>query len=508
MFFDNVSAALVSNARSRPLHPALIDGDRTVTFSELENLVGRTASALRDFGLNAGDRTGVCMPDTAEQMVVIYALLRLGAVVVPMDVRWTATEVERVAAQFSVGCIVLAERSRVSPKGNFSVVQIDAGFCERRDAVQPVTTWPTTADSPAMLSLSSGTTGGVPSGPLVTHGVYVHRFVCDLLSQGFHMDDVNLCATPLYFGAGRNITMANLFVGATVVLYPPPYEMEDLVAAVGRHAVTSMFLVPTLLRRLLALPDDGRLLLPSLRMLISSGASLHADEFEAVRRRLSPNLLNVYATTEAGTISVLLPAESSRSGGSVGRPAAFTDVEVVDQDRRTLPTGEIGEIRYRGPATPNVLVSEQREIPAALNGGWFYPGDLGYFDQQGLLYVVGRTKDVIIRGGVNIFANEIEAVLTGYDDVLDASVVAAVSAEFGEEVAAFVVARREVSEQVLMSRCRESLAGYKIPAHWFFVEELPKSAIGKVNKSALQSLLPRELRRNREADATQIKRST
>jgi len=494
MFFENVSALVANNARVRPFRAAVVQNDTVVTYQELERLVGQSAALFRELGLALGDRVAVCMPDTAEQLVTIFALLRLGAVVVPMDVRWTAAEVSKVAQQFHVAAIVTGGVSHLQPERSVRVVRMDPSLCARRDAATPLTDWPTTPESPAMLSLSSGTTGGGPSGPLLTHDLYCQRLICDVLSQGFHMDDVNLCATPLYFGAGRNITLSNLLVGATVVLHPPPYEVEALVAAVARHNVTSMFLVPTLLRRLLALPDEGRLLFPTLRVLISSGAALHAEEFEEVRRRLTPNLMNVYATTEAGTLSVLLTEDSGQHHGSVGRPAFFTEVEIVDQEGRRLPTGEIGEIRYRGPATPEAVVSSDSRTVVALKDGWFHPGDLGYFDKQGLLYVVGRTKDIIIRGGVNIFANEIEAVLTNCDDVLDASVVAASSAEFGEQVAAFVVARPAVTPEFLVDRCRASLASYKIPDHWFFVDELPKSAIGKVNKNALREMLPPELR--------------
>lgn len=491
MFLNNINDALVSHARGRPDHPALIEGDAVLTFGQLEVAVGQTASVLQESGIGAGTRAGLYMADTSELLIAFFALLRIGAIVVPMDIRWTADEVSRASSQFGIATIVCGEGSATTVIG--PVVRVDAHFRVRRLATAPVTTSRTTADSPAMASLSSGTTGGTPHGPVITHQVYGSRLLCDALSQGFHMDDINLCATPLYFGAGRNITICNLLVGASVVLYPPPYDVKDLVAEVARRRVTSMFLVPTLLRRLLALADDGSPLMPSLRMLISSGASLHAEEFEEVQRRLSPNLLNVYATTEAGTISVLLPEDAKRHPGSVGRPVFLTEVEVVDQERRPRPPGQIGEIRYRGPGTPDRAMAEGGAALSGLIDGWFYPGDLGYFDRAGLLYIAGRSKDMVIRGGVNIFATEIEAVLTAFDEILDAGVVAVPSAQFGEEVAAFVVAREGITGDALARRCCEVLASYKVPSYWFFVDELPKSAIGKIDKGALRKMIPADL---------------
>jgi acyl-CoA synthetase (AMP-forming)/AMP-acid ligase II len=292
-------------------------------------------------------------------------------------------------------------------------------------------------------------------------------------------------ATPLYFGGGRTFCISTLYVGGTVVLCPPPFAPAQLAAEVARTAATITFLVPTLLRRLLECDATTLAPLRGLKTLICSGSALTAQERQQIRERICPNFLEYYASTEGGGVSALPPADQLRFGESVGRPAFSVEVHVVDDRDRPVPAGVVGRIRYRGPAVADGFFGDPDASKESFRDGWFYPGDLGMLNDEGYLFLKGRSKDMIIRGGINIYPLEIEVTLMGHAAVLEAAVVGWPSREFNEEIAAFVIRRGAVEESELDALCRTSLAPYKVPRRVFFVDELPRTSLGKVLKAAL-----------------------
>jgi acyl-CoA synthetase (AMP-forming)/AMP-acid ligase II len=206
---------------------------------------------------------------------------------------------------------------------------------------------------------------------------------------------------------------------------------------------------------------------------------------------VTPNLANLYATTEAGVVTQLEPNDSAGKAGSVGRPAYLVDVQIADDMHRILAAGEVGRIRYRSLAVPDGFYQNAEETAKAFHDGWYYPGDLAKLDEDGYLYLVGRGKDIITRGGINIHPADIESVLTAHASVVDASVVGWPGGEMGEEVAAFVVVKQDVREAQLIEHCREKLASYKVPKRVFFLDKMPRNEGGKLLKAKLAELLPK-----------------
>jgi acyl-CoA synthetase (AMP-forming)/AMP-acid ligase II len=346
-------------------------------------------------------------------------------------------------------------------------------------------------DQGLVLSLSSGTTGR-PKGPLMSHGKFMARFWTHWVDLGFGSRERYLNATPLYFGGGRSFSMSTLYVGGTVVLFPPPYQPAELVAEVLRTRASLLFLVPTLLRRLLAVEALDLAPLRTLKSLISSGSALSPEERPQIRHRICPNFVEFYSSTEGGGITVLGPDDQDAHPGSVGRAVFGVSVQVVDGLHQVLPSGSVGRIRYRGAAVAEAFHQDAEASAEAFHQGWFYPGDLGCLDDEGFLFLKGRAKDMIIRGGINIYPQEVEAVLRAADDaIIDVAVVAWPSAEFNEEVAAFVVASTPVDREALRQRCAEQLAPYKVPRAVFLVDDLPRNSLGKVVKAELTARLPR-----------------
>jgi acyl-CoA synthetase (AMP-forming)/AMP-acid ligase II len=464
------------HARQRPQKIAIIDRERTFTYAVLDRMIDYVAHRLVREGLGYGDLVGVALNDRAEHLVMLVALGRIGAIVLPLDARWPPGDIADVARKF--GAVrVLHE----STHGENGWQRIDGGWFGESD--NPYEEPRVTLDTPMVLSLSSGTTG-TPKGPRTSHGKFIARFTLFWMDFGLSGRDVFLTATPLYFGGGRAFALAMLYAGGTSALFCPPYKPQDLVNYAERIGATATFLVPTLLRRLAALEGET-LLLPTIRTLISSGAAIYPQELQAVRARVSPYVFQYYSSTEGGGCSVLTPEMFEGHSDSIGQPCFGVEVEVVDAEHRPVAAGEIGRLRYRSDASAQDYY--RGEDSSAFHDGWFYPGDLGSIDNEGFLFLRGRIKDIIIRGGVNIYPGDIEAVLTGLDGVADAAVIGVPSPEFGEAICAFVVAPG-VAEDDLRTGCAEHLARYKVPSLFRFVGELPRSGIGKVDKAALLSL--------------------
>jgi acyl-CoA synthetase (AMP-forming)/AMP-acid ligase II len=484
---ENVTYTLVNNAERRPKHPAIIQKGEILDHLSLEYRVQKYAGALREQSIKPRQIVGVSMHDTIDLIAMIFAMMRLGAVLLPMDFHWTAAERHAVTAAF--GADVLITDTTIEPTAGVRTIEINAAWQMAADSAPAVTGWSTTAESPILLSLSSGTTG-IPKGPLVTHGLYMSRLFYESMAISSTQDDTNMCALPMYFGAGRNITLQHVMTGATVVLFPPPYDVEPLAKEIHDRRITSVFLVPTILRRLLKLPNIQPPLFPGLRALVSGAAPLYEEEVRQVRKLLTPKLYVSYGTTEAGVVSYLTPAHDDSKLGSVGLPAFLCDLQLVDDYHRPVPRGEIGRISFNTLAVPDGFYNNPQATAESFHDGRFLPGDIGRLDEDGYLYLVGRSKDVIIRGGVNIYPADIESSISSHDAVIDVAVVGWPIGEMGEEVAGIVVTKEPVTEAVIMDHCRSQLAKYKMPRRIFFMEKLPRNEGGKVSKKQLVQLLP------------------
>ena len=481
----NIASALEQNAARRGNHPAIIEGETTHTYANLDTRVRQIADYLVTLGAREGMLIGVCLKDTADQLMINYAIARIGAIILPLDWRWAEDEIRNVCRYFEVPFLLVEAGAVLS---ELPCVEIDMTW-QNGVAMQPGSQPCGSGGQRAVvLSLSSGTTGR-PKGPLLTHDQFTARFIMAWVSLGFNQHDRYLSATPLYFGGGRSFTMGSLYSGATVIMFPPPYKPEELVAAVISYEATTLLLVPSLLRRLLDIPRGNRPLLAGLNRLLSTGAILHPAEREAVMQNLNPNFINYYGTTEGGGTSILLPKHAGEAAFSVGEPIYQTEIQIVDEDGALRSPGDAGLIRYKSPGVSDHFYNDEAASAEAFRDGWYYPGDVGRMDSGGLLYLVGRAKDVIIRNGVNIYPGEVEQTVLSHPDVTDAVAVAWPHPERGEEVAVFVVGGA-LDQRSLEMHCSARLASYKVPAGFFFVDELPKTGLGKVIKQDLVTLLP------------------
>ena len=482
----NLAEQLSLHARQRPTKAALIHGDTVLNYREVDHAVRQRAARLQDLGVQPGQVVGVALRDSIEHVLMLYAVARVGAVILPMDCRWKEFEKQRLVVHFEPAAVMVEQGEIFEGAHCIEIGPVWQSAAEQANADR---VFPN-GDRGFAMSLSSGTTGR-PKGPMVSHQKFFSRFWTHWVDLGFGSRETYINATPLYFGGGRSFTLSTLYAGGTVVLCPPPYEPAELAAEVARSGSTVLFLVPTLLRRLLAYDAATLAPLKQLKTLISSGSPLTAQERVHIRELICPNFIEYYSSTEGGGVSVLSPDDQQHYGESVGRPVFGVEVQIVGEDHAVLPTGSVGRIRYRGPAVADGFYCDPEASVDAFRDGWFYPGDLGNFNDEGFLFLKGRSKDMIIRGGINIYPQEIETTLLNCDGVADAAVVGWPSREFDEEVAAFVILKAPLDPATLVAICKTKLAPYKVPRQVFIVDDLPRNSLGKVLKPHLVNRLPR-----------------
>jgi acyl-coenzyme A synthetase/AMP-(fatty) acid ligase len=480
----NIARRILGYAKTRPDAEALIDGGRSITYGELAELVSRTSAHLGNLGLTARDRVGVCLKDTADYVLALLAIARLGAVAVPLDWRARPVENARLIAAAAIKLVLIEHDS--PPLAACPSVALDRAWHRAIAQGKPQDEWSSDWHEPFIISASSGSTDAAKL-TLMTHLQYHFAMVGMLELLGLSGRHRYLNTAPLYYAHGRNSCIAHLLRGDCVILYPSLFDGAEYIEVARRYRATVGVVVPTMLRRLLALKGFGTLLLPELSALFCGGAPLHPEEKHEALRHLTPNFQPSYGTSETLVISVLRPEAIAERADSVGQPHSLAELEVVDDEDRPLPAGAAGRLRYRAPGLASPLPGTGAE--AAFRGGWFYPGEIAQLDKLGYIFLKGRASEVIVRsGGVKVHPTEVEQVLCGHRDIIEAAVIGQTIAE-EEQIVAFLVARREIARGELIAHCRSHLTPHKVPRHFHFLTQLPKNTSGKVDKLALAQAL-------------------
>jgi len=485
----NLSDSISNYSKVKPNYPAIIYESNSISYLQLENLINHASALIKSEGVSQGDLVGICLPDSINHIIAFYALIRSGIAILPMDIRWPIEERKNILAAFSPKLLLVDDNLNYKLKTIIvsedwlekSIIDINSAY---QNEIR------TNASSDLVLSLSTGTTG-IPNGPMLTHSQMEARFITQKKSLYFGNEDIFLAATPFYFGAGRSFLMGMIHNGCTVVLMKKPYTAEELVDYIVKYSINVCLLVPTILRNLLKEKNIEKKLNNKLRLLLSTGSILHSNERKEVMEKICPYLLNYYGSTEGGGVSVLSWDDPLDKSDSVGKTVHGTILEVVDDDGNPIMDNNIGRIRYKGPSVAKSFFINSNKTSSYFENGWFYPGDLGYFDSDGYLYLSGRSKDVIIRSGINIYPAEIENIIISHPMVNDVAVVPWPSRIRGEEIAAFIIAndKKSFKKDYIFDYCSEKISKYKIPRDIFLLEEFPKNSVGKILKNKLTEQL-------------------
>jgi long-chain acyl-CoA synthetase len=488
----NLADVFVGLADRWPDRPAVESPDSSLTFSQLIRRASHIAELLRRRGVGVGDRIGIAQTSNAEAFVLMLGVWHCGATALVMDFRTRANERRKLAESLGIKFFV---EDRAAPGTDpYATVRNDGAWIEEEaqagSARMPA---PVPGNHIAVIGVSSGTSG-LPQPVALSHGCLFTRYSMAVTSPQWARGGRLIVSAPLAFSATRKHALSRMLDGGSVFFTPVLVSSEHLAEMIETSRATAMLCVPAVARGLMDLATPGTPLFPALDYLMCCGAPMTPGEKLAAREMLTPGFVQNYGSTMAGMITVLESADIDAKANSVGRALPHVRIEVVDDQDCPLPTGDIGTIRVRTPAAAEPLSlgggeGEQRTSDLIL-GGWVYPGDVGALDKDGFLTIVGRTSDLIIRGGVNVYPSEVEAILADHAAIAEAAVVGWPDRIMGEEVAAFVVLRSTAEPREILAYCRSRLQPDKQPREVFIIDAMPRNANGKLMKSVLIGQLP------------------
>jgi malonyl-CoA/methylmalonyl-CoA synthetase len=470
----------------------LIPGGPVIHYDDLDAASARIAHALVDAGCRAGDRVAVQTDKCPQSLALYLACLRAGLVYLPLNVGYQKAELAYFFADAEPALIVCRPDAaegiaRLRPEATVLTLDQTAGTLLDRADLQAdrFETVVSRADDLAAILYTSGTTGR-SKGAMLSHRNLASNALTLVSQWGFTRGDVLFHALPVYHVHGLFVACHCALLSGSRILWLPKFDAGEACARLPQATV--MMGVPTFYTRLLAEPQFGPGSCRSIRLFVSGSAPLLAETFDAFRARTGHAILERYGMTETG-MNTANPLSGERIAGTVGPPLPGVSVRVVDADGRPSGTGVVGGIEVKGP---NVfrgywrMPEKTREEFSA--DGYFRTGDMGEWLPNGYLKLVGRAKDLIITGGLNVYPAEVEEKINALPGVFESAVIGVPDADFGEAVTAVVVVRpgHSLAEDALIATLRGEIAGFKVPKRVHFVADLPRNTMGKVQKSVLR----------------------
>jgi long-chain acyl-CoA synthetase len=490
--------------------PAVIFYDRTVSYRDLDLASDRVAAALGRLGVKEGEIVSMLMNNSPEFYAVFFGIQKAGAVAGPVNCWWQTGEieyllndsgakvffvdgdylhhVEALEGKTSVERLIVNETD-TPPGGATKLLEILAS------AEEAPPTRALTPDSPCAILYTSGTTGK-PKGALLTHKNLMFAGKAKSKAADLMDSDKALCVLPLFHGAGLlDLSLPCFYSGATVVLRKN-FSASEFWGLIEEHQVTGIYGVPTIYHILVEIEEAKTVDASSLRFGVIGAAPTPVELINEFEGRYNMKIIEGYGLTESCGGACLTPTEGERKIGSAGVPMEGVEMKIFDEDDGEMKAGEVGEIVLRSDGVMKEYWNKPEETTATFRGGWLHTGDMGRFDEDGWLYIVDRKKEMVIRGGENIYPKELEDVLYAHPKISEVAVIGVPDDKYGEEVMACIVPRSEgdLAEDEIITFCKENMASYKIPRYVKFLDYIPKNIIGKVVKKELKQQMLEQMK--------------
>lgn len=490
------------------------DGE-AVSFMELQQRSNRLANAMAGRGIGRGDRVAFMQVNCNQAIEVYFATAQLDAIYVPINFRAKTEELEQMLGIAQPSLLFIGERYlSLVPSGgdkgisSEQVIILDGESAEGRDTYDGLLAgasddeliFPEAEDDDTTVIMFTAGTTGVPKGVMLTHDSFSSFLLSTVNPADPDVEESNLLTVPLYHIAGLQAALAAVYGGRTLIVMRQ-FEPVEWMSLVQEHRADRAMLVPTMLKQLMDHPRFHEFDLSSLDVMTYGAAPMPVEVIRrAIQEFPGARFINAFGQTETASTITMLPPEDHVLEGtpeeievklkrltSIGKPLEDVEVQIVDEDGAVVPIGEVGEIVARGSRMMSGYWREEAATKDTIRSGWIYTGDLGYQDDDSYIFLSGRAKDFIKRGGEMVSPEEVERVLMSHPQVDDAAVIGIPDAEWGEEVRAVVVSRAGgVTEEEVIQHCQDKLASFKRPRSVIFVDELPRNVMGKVLKRELR----------------------
>ena len=490
----NLATILADSAASHPDRTAVRLDERALSYRELDELSARVASWLAGRGITPGDRVGLMAPNTLEFVELYYGILRAGAAVVPMNPLFKSREVgyhltdSGAALLFAWHGVADQATAGAADAGTDLVIIEPSELADMLGRCDPV---PAVADrapsDTAVILYTSGTTGQ-PKGAELTHANLLSNIeVTRTTLLNLQPADVMLGALPLFHSFGQTVVMGCAIATGGCLTLLPRFDPVRALEIIKRDQVTVLAGVPTMYAAILHNAGGSAGDAASLRLCVSGGAAMPVELMRAFEKQFGCMILEGYGLSETSPVASFNHPDLERKPGTIGQAIAGVEMRIQNDEGDPLPPGEIGEIAIRGHNVMKGYWRRPRDTEEAMKGGWFRTGDLGRMDREGYFSIVDRKKDMIIRGGLNVYPREVEEVLYEHPAVAEAAVIGVPDKILGEEVAAVVTLKPGASADPgqLREHVKRQLAAYKYPRHVWIVDELPHGGSGKILKRAI-----------------------
>ncbi len=512
----NLATLLEDSAREVPARIAVIFNETKLPYAAVNAAASQVANGLSALGIGRGDKVALSCLNIPYFPIVYYGILKAGATVVPLNVLLKTREIAYHLEDSDAKAYFCFEGTPVLPMGTwghegFSEVDgCEHFFMITADPAAPSSvpdtktlgmlmhkqspafaSAPTEADDTAVILYTSGTTGR-PKGAELTHSNMVMnaRLSDNMYPKGEH--DVHLVTLPLFHSFGQTVQMNAGFYNKATISLLPRFAPDAALGIMQRDNVTIFAGVPTMYWAMLNYPDadkfDLEKIADNLRLAVSGGSAMPVEVMRAFGEKFKVKILEGYGLSETSPAASFNRMDKPSKPGSVGLPVWGVSIRIVDEGDNDVPQGERGEIVIRGHNVMKGYYKRQKVSEEVFRTGWFHTGDIGYKDEDGYVYIADRVKDMIIRGGFNVYPREVEEVLITHPAVSLAAVVGVPHAQYGEEIKAFVVLKdgAEATEDGLVEWSKDNMAGYKYPRLVEFRDALPMNATGKILKRELR----------------------
>ncbi len=490
----NLASILTESSASRGSRVAVKLDESEVSYAQLDEASARVADLLSQRGLEQGDRVGLMLPNVPYFPICYFGVLRAGGVVVPMNVLLKRREVsfylEDSGARLMFAWEGFAEEAQAGADetGAQCIVVTPGAFEEELSRHEPASEVAETADDDTAVILYTSGTTGTPKGAELTHSNL--RRNADVAQTLFDLGDesVVLGALPLFHSFGQTCAMNATIAGGGTLTLIPRFDPAKALEIIERDEVDVFEGVPTMYGAMLHLPEDERRDTSSLQFCASGGSAMPVELLRGFEDAFGCKVMEGYGLSESSPVASFNHRDRERKPGSIGTPIDGVEMMVVDEDDREVGPGEVGEIVIRGHNVMKGYWQRQDATDEVLRDGWLHTGDMAKVDDDGYFFIVDRKKDMIIRGGYNVYPREIEEVLYEHPAVREAAVIAVEDEQLGEEVGAAVALKdgEHADAEALKEHVKRHVAAYKYPRRIWFVEDLPKGPTGKILKREIE----------------------